>query len=127
MEFKVDHFGFLTNNIESSLSFYIKLGWTIKKDIIDDFLKLRLVFIENNGHFLELIEPIEYKIISKEFLSKNNNKIYHIAYKVSNLDEAIKLSGARVIPNTRSKANAFDNKEIIFLLSNNGILELINA
>ena len=129
MKLRINHLGYLTQNIEEQLKKFRLLGWEDFLSLEDDTIKVKLCFIKKDNVVIELVQPTSFDLISKDFLIKNLNSIYHTAYESYNFDEDLKylkdnLNGF-VIPKSKNKALAFNNKRIVFLYTDIGLIELI--
>ena len=121
----IHHIGIATRNIEKSIE-NLKKIYNIKSisDIVYDKLqKARLCFIEtNHGINLELIEGEQVEGI----LAKGIN-YYHICFSVKNIEseiEKLQEKGAMLISKPK-KAVLFGNKLVAFLLTKDGLIELV--
>lgn len=87
------------------------------------------VFLEGPGPRLELLAPFESSKVLDPWL-RARTKMYHLAYEVSRLNEAISEAcdaGARQM-STPTPALAFGNRHICFVMLRNRLLvELIEA
>jgi len=97
------------------------------KPIIDPIQKVKVAFINLQGTTLELLEPIgETSPIYNNL--KNNNKLCHICFEVSNLDNAI-ANGEKERFHVIQKpvpAVALGNRKVCFLFhSDYQIIELL--
>lgn len=131
---KIDHIGIACSDIEQAKQQYIDLGYIVTKQLITDHGRnLDYIFMKNDSVTIELIAKHDINIksdidniISNERLI--GNKMYHICYTSSNLDndidKYIKL-GYKLIK-APSLAIACDNKTVAFLVHiDHGIIELI--
>ena len=86
------------------------------KPVTDHIQKVKVAFINLQGTTIELLEPLDEKSPIYKNL-KNNNKLCHICFEVSNLDSAIKngqKEGFSVIQKP-VPAVALGNRKICFL------------
>lgn len=59
---KVHHTGIIVKALEKNITLYIKLGYDQISDIIvDNIQQNRVVFLQNQNHKIELIEPLNEK------------------------------------------------------------------
>ena len=97
------------------------------KPIIDPIQKVKVAFINLQGTTLELLEPIDESSPIYNNL-KNNNKLCHICFEVSDLDNAIK-NGKKEKFHVIQKpvpAVALGNRKVCFLFhSDYHIIELL--
>lgn len=129
---KLHHYGFATKSIEKSLKEFQKLGYSATTEKITDLIQgVELLFI-NNGydHLIELVAPIDGQEESPvtKILQKNGASLYHICYKVNDIEQSIiDLKQQRfvvVLPPT--PAIAFANRRISFLYNTHiGLIEIL--
>ena len=97
------------------------------KPVIDSIQKVKVAFINFQGTRIELLEPLDKSSPIYNNL-KNNNKLCHICYEVSNLDNAIengKKKGFHVIQKP-VPAIALNNRKVCFLFHRDyHIIELL--
>ena len=86
------------------------------KPVIDSIQKVKVAFMNLQGTTIELLEPLDETSPIYNNL-KNNNKLCHICFEVSNIDNAIKngkKEGFHVIQKPLP-AVALDNRKVCFL------------
>ena len=97
------------------------------KPITDPIQKVKVAFINFQGSTIELLEPLNEKSPIYNNL-KNNYKLCHICFEVSNIDNAIKngmKAGFHVIQKP-APAVALENRKVCFLFhSDYHIVELL--
>jgi methylmalonyl-CoA/ethylmalonyl-CoA epimerase len=126
---KVHHFGYLTTSIEKSVKEFSLLGYvTFDKLYFDDVRGINIQFIRSiSGELIELIESVSEMSIVKGLLSTNKNKIYHICYYTTDIEQKIdhlKKQGF-VLISPPQPAIALNNSNVAFLLSKYaGMIEL---
>ena len=126
---KFHHIGLLVDNISEAIHNYSVLFG--KENISEVFnlhsQKVKECFIKiSENVFLGLVEPItEDSVVYK--LLKKKISYYHIAYKVPNLIESIKILENQNYKSLEMfKSEAFDNKYCAFLYTPDGhLFELI--
>lgn len=118
------HIGIATENIKETIEF-INKTFKIKKvsDIVFDSNQnayLCMLTMED-GTNLELISGD----IVKNFLKKNQ-RLYHIGYSVEDIELAInKFLQTSVVLSAPKKAILFDGKRVVFVMTEIGLIELI--
>ena len=121
------HTGYLTKNINNSLKDFKELKYKKKGKLIHDKnLLVTIQFISNKNNLVELVKPNKNNYPLIKYLD-NKNYAYHFAYKVKNLEKAIKLlvKKNKIIVNP-VPAKAFNNKKVAFLKMRDGfIFELV--
>ncbi len=121
----IHHIGIATRSIEKSIKSLEQIYDVkdISKIVYDENQKAKLCLIEtNNGITLELIEGEQVK----KFVAKGIN-YYHICFSVKNIeDEIVRLQnkGAMLISEPK-EAILFENRLVAFLLTKDGLIELV--
>ncbi len=99
------------------------------KPVIDTIQKVKVAFMNLQGTTIELLEPLDETSPIYNNL-KNNNKLCHICFEVSNIDNAInngKEKGFHVIQKP-VPAIALGNRKICFLFHQDyHIVELLQS
>ena len=99
------------------------------KPITDPIQKVKVAFIKLQGTTIELLEPLDETSPIYNNL-KNNNKLCHICFEVSNIDNAIKngqKEGFSIIQKP-VPAIALGNRKICFLFHRDyHIVELLQS
>ena len=129
MEF--NHIGIFVNKLENGREelnnlFKIK-KW--QKPIIDNIQGVKVQFgYDASGICYELVAPYSNINPVDNVLNQGKNILNHVAYKVDNIDEAIKRLQKlnNILITGPVEAKAFDNKKIAFLFTKlRFIIELI--
>jgi methylmalonyl-CoA/ethylmalonyl-CoA epimerase len=123
------HVGLLVESIEESIAHYRTLfGSSNISDII--FIqsqKVKICFVKNAPNsYIELVQPIgDDSIVAK--LLKKRTSYYHLAYKVSNIENAVaELEQLNYKPLAYFNSEAFNDKRCIFLFTpETHLIELI--
>lgn len=98
---KVDHIGIAVKNLDETLKFYtdilgLELGGT---EIVED-QKVKVAFLPVGDTEVELLESTSPDGPIAKYIEKNGEGIQHIAFKVDDIEEAIKYmeeKGMRMI------------------------------
>lgn len=117
---KVHHIGIVVKNLEKNIALYTKLAYAPISDVINDNIQHnKVVFLQNQCHTIELIEPLD-----------ENSSIYHfkegyqhICYEVENSDVFLndfKQLNIGKIFTKPIQAPAINNREVIFACLTNG-------
>ena len=118
---KFHHLGIATENLEETLE-WMKNTFEIKhmSDIVfDKNQNANLVLIETKDMVFELISGD----IVKNLIDKNIT-YYHICYEVENIEITVeKLKGILISP--PKNAVLFNNKKVCFVMTNIGLIELL--
>ena len=131
MKLRIHHIGYAVSSIEKSIQKFEVLGYTAIGKVVDDVSrKVRIVFLENSGVHVELIEPTSNDSPVKSLIEKNGPGTYHICYETKGLEEtANKLSKQGFKPITSiSAAPAIDDRRVLFMYSREcGLIELLEV
>jgi methylmalonyl-CoA/ethylmalonyl-CoA epimerase len=118
---KFHHLGIATENLKQTLE-WIKNTFEIKhiSDIVfDKNQNASLVLIETKDMVFELISGD----IVKNLINKNIT-YYHICYEVKSIEKTVeKLNGILISP--PKNAVLFNNKRVCFVMTNIGLIELL--
>lgn len=98
---KVDHIGIAVKNLEESLNFYENiLGLKAVGTEVVEEQKVKVAFLPIGDTEVELLESTDEEGPIARYIAKNGEGVQHIAYKVDNIEEAIKSmleKGVRMI------------------------------
>ena len=87
---KFHHFGLALRDFEVALRFYRNLNYDISKPIVDKIQNVELIMCTSKtSPSVELIKPVNKKSPINNYLSKNNEIIYHTCYEIKNYEEGI--------------------------------------
>jgi len=87
---KIDHIAIAVRDLDKALSTYRdKLGFKVKKIETFDALKVKIAFLPVGDVLIELLEPMDSSASIARFIQKNGEGLYHIAYRVDNIEEAV--------------------------------------
>ncbi len=126
---KVDHYGFLTENIEKSIAAFSALGYDEKSRTLDESRGIDIAFIESkNGETIELIMPVNDQSVVSKLMGKLKYNIYHTCYAVDDMEQSIadlRKKGFLVI-DAAKPAVALNGMRVAFLYSRYaGMIELL--
>lgn len=118
MENKIDHIGWLTDNIEETTKVFSVLGYSLSSEIVnDDTQRCRICFISRpNEVRLELVEPYEDNKTMQRMLKKQGCGPYHTCHIVEDIDASYnELVSKDFLPLFQPvAAPAFDNRRICY-------------
>jgi methylmalonyl-CoA/ethylmalonyl-CoA epimerase len=128
--FTFHHIGYATKSIDSTLPFFLSIGYSASSLIIDDYQKVKICLLTNElGPIIELVEGLDKK---KSPVSNYINKVgvtpYHVCYSVYDIEEAIKKMTQQkfILLFNPVKATAFSGRKICYLFNQNiGLIELL--
>ena len=129
--FKIEHIGYLTDNIEETIKVFAPLGFCQVGGVVnDDTQRTKLCFIEKTGETpIELVEPYEDNRTIQRMLSKHGNGPYHLCYGVDDIDESYEeMMAADWLPLFKPvEAPALGNRKICYFFKQEvGYIELVN-
>lgn len=126
---KIHHFGFLTEDLQKSISDFKKLGYIEEARSNDNDRGVEIVFIKSqSGEMLELITPISTASVVSKIIKNLNNNIYHICYLTSNINNSIKMLEQKgfLLIDAPKPAVLFDKRRVAFMYSKYaGMVELL--
>ena len=125
---KFHHLGYATKSIEKEKAFISILGYKQEGDFfLDPIQGVKGCFFVGDGPRIELLENLSNSQTLTPWI-KQDIKIYHIAYKVKNMEESLSFfcnQKARIITNSVPSV-AFNGSLISFVMLRNKLLiELI--
>lgn len=90
MESKIDHIGWLTDNIEMTAKVFSVLGYSLSSEIVnDDTQRCRICFMSKpNEVRIELVEPYDENKTMQRMLKKQGCGPYHTCHTVKDIDAA---------------------------------------
>ena len=119
-QMKVHHTGIIVKDLEKNIILYTKLGYDQVSDIVvDNVQQNRVVFLQNQNHKIELIEPLNEKSSIYHF----KEGYHHICYEVDDREAFLYDFKQLKIGKIFTKpmlAPAIGNREIVFACLTNG-------
>ena len=118
---KIDHIGIVVRDLEKAIKVYSDvLGLKVDKvEQVEEF-KVKIAFLPVGEVLVELLEPIGPGIV-QDFLAEHGEGLYHICYKVTDIDKTLeevgkktKLRDKRPRPGGASSRVAFLEPEGMF-------------
>jgi methylmalonyl-CoA/ethylmalonyl-CoA epimerase len=129
---KIDHICFSVPNINEGIVFWESVfGYRQMTQIIENTRqKVRVAFLsKDDGLLIKLIEPVD-KNKSEKSPNLRGGGFHHICFKCSDIEseiDSLKKKGLILLVPPQP-GEAFNNKEIAFLLARNGLnIELIDT
>ena len=127
----IDHIGYAVKDIEGSKKYFETLGFKFEENINDGDRNSTLCFGVNGGYRIELIAPnSDEQSPVDTYLKKVGPIMYHICYKVDDIEEsieALKKSGF-ILTKSPAKAVAFNNNKVAFMYNTKiGSIELVET
>lgn len=89
LNLEFDHLGIIVKSIEKSILWYENIGYKLEGSVFEDNLQqMRGLFLDKKGHpRIELIEDLSASKVLARLINSQNGKIYHLAYRVEQLEE----------------------------------------
>ena len=124
-----DHLGIIVKSIEKSTLLYKILGYETEGEIFEDpQQQMRGLFLQkSDAPRIELIEDLSDSKVLSKLINSQNGEIYHLAYRVENLEENLPqiLEALHVRILSPIKAGTFF-KKVCFVFSQEAqIIELV--
>ena len=87
MDFRIEHIGYVTKNIEKTAEAFKILGYFSETVVNDDTQKTKICFLRKEGEVsIELVEPYPENTTMLNMLKKGATP-YHTCYMVSDVQE----------------------------------------
>ena len=119
-QMKVHHTGIIVKDLEKNVVLYTKFGFDVVSNIVvDNVQQNRVVFLQNQNHKIELIEPLNEKSSIYHF----KEGYHHICYEVDDREAFLYDFKQLKIGKIFTKpmlAPAIGNREIVFACLTNG-------
>ena len=127
---KFHHFGLAVKDFEFALRFYSNLNYDFSKPIADKIQNVELIMCTSKIFpSVELIKPVNKKSPINNYLSKNNEIIYHTCYEIENYKEGIKklFSKNKAICISKPKPAILFNDRLVsfYYVEDVGIIEIL--
>ncbi len=126
---KIDHIGYLVKKMDRAIKTFENLGYRIKQDKVrDEFRKIDICFVENDGYVIELVSPYDKDSTVSGLIRKYGNCPYHICYCSDDIDRDIeKMREAGYLAwDAPLEAPACGNRRVCFLIHPDlGMIELL--
>lgn len=126
---KIHHVGYLVKNAEKAVKAAEVLGFAPCSDVIYDAdRRIHIVFMENDGYRIELVQPDRDSEIYP-LMKRYKNSPYHICYDIENeeMDAAIERLSAQkfTLFKAPSRAVALDGDAAFLMSLDIGMVELM--
>ena len=114
------HIGYVVKDIkqyEKNLLFEKKI-----RELFDPVQNSQLAVYSNfNNSFIELIQPLNEKSFTYNFLQKNGGGYHHLCYELNSVAELKKIASAQKLIKIKGPLPAilFDNREVWFYFNRN--------
>lgn len=124
------HFGLALKEFDIALNFYRNLNYDFSERIVDKVQNVELIMCASKIFpSVELIKPVNKESPINNFLSKNNEIIYHTCYEVEKYEEDKKklFLNNRVICISKPKPAVLFNGRLVsfYYIKDVGIIEIL--
>lgn len=85
---QIHHIGAPVWNADAAVTFYERIGVPVVLDEVLDEYNIRAVFLDVDGIFLELLEPLGSGNV-KTYLQQHGPGYQHVAYRIPDIDSAV--------------------------------------
>lgn len=128
---KIHHIGYIVKNLKKATDDFIGMGYEIESGCFyDEFRKIEIAFLTNNGYRVELVSPKDKDSAIGNLYKKIGNGPYHICYEVQNLKSAVEDMENRgfIVTIEPQCAPAIGDNNVVFMFSANiGMVELVEV
>jgi len=115
---KIDHIGIAVKNLEQAMKLYTdSLGLKLIHVEVLDKANLRIAFFSVRGVLVELLAPMNEEAGVAKFIAQKGEGIHHIAYRVKDIENALKDLKAKGIKLTDEKSRPGGAGSLIAFLS----------
>ena len=92
---KIDHIGIVVRDLEKAIKVYSDvLGLKVDRvERVEEF-KVKIAFLPVGEVLVELLEPVGPGIV-QDFLTEHGEGLYHICYKVTDIDKTLEEVGKK--------------------------------
>ena len=92
---KIDHIGIVVKDLERAIKVYSDvLELKVEKvEQVEEF-KVKIAFLPVGEVLIELLEPVGPGVV-QDFLERHGEGLYHICYKVRDIDKALEEVGKK--------------------------------
>ena len=78
------HYGLAVKDFKDAIKFHKNLGYRFSNEIYDENQNVNLILCTSKNYpSVELVKPINEKSPINNYISKNNEIIYHVCYEVN--------------------------------------------
>ena len=91
----IHHIGYLVDDAKAAIEEFLRLGFEVIRDIMEDTSRLvYIAFLKNGDYVIELIQPVSKESPIYGLRAKHRNSPYHICYETKCINgEISRLSG----------------------------------
>lgn len=115
---KIDHLGIAVKNLEQAMKIYTdSLGLKLIQVEVLDKANLRIAFFSVGGVLIELLAPMSEEAGVAKFIAQKGEGIHHIAYRVKDIENALKDLKEKGVKLTDEKSRPGGGGSLIAFLS----------
>ncbi len=126
---KVHHVGYLVKDAVKSKDEFMKLGYSVKQDVVyDETRDCNIAFLELDGFLIELVQPVSEKSPVYQLLNKYRDVPYHVCYETDDLECEVThlLKNDYFIVREAEVSMPLNNRQVVFLCKKGvGMIELM--
>jgi methylmalonyl-CoA/ethylmalonyl-CoA epimerase len=128
---RIHHVGYVVKDITKAMEAHVALGFTTTSEVTHDRLRQAdIVFLENGGYRIELVQPTGPESVAWTPLKRLGPGPYHVCYESEDLvaDESrlADLGFVRLRP--AEPAPALGDRNVLFLMGRHtGMIELVEV
>ena len=125
----VSHIGYAVRSLEKAAEQFVALGYVPEGGVTCDRIRhVRIQFLRNNDHIVELVAPLDPESPVNDILRKKGSSPYHICYGTNMMSsevERLKKQGFKLI-SAPLAAPALNGHPVCFMFSPFiGLIELV--
>ncbi|MCR5256298.1 MAG: VOC family protein [Acetatifactor sp.] len=116
---EIHHIGYLVKKIDKAVKVFLDMGYEKQSEkTYDEYRDADIIFMKKDGYVVELVSPVSKDSIVSGLIKKYGNSPYHICYKVTDMEEAIKDFREKgfVLFEEPHEAVAIDSNPVAFLM-----------
>ena len=119
-QMKVHHTGIIVKDLEKNVILYTKLGYDeVSNIVVDNVQQNRVIFLQNQNHKIELLEPLNEKSSIYHFKEGYHHICYEVESPHSFMEDFKRLKIGKIFTKPM-QAPAIDNRKIVFACLTNG-------
>ena len=131
----VHHIGYVVPSVADKaeeLKSKFNKNLLVSETIVDPLQKVKIILLESENLFIELIEPLNESSPVFNALSNRGSHLNHLCLEVENIQETIKLltigKDRWLLVSPISPAVAFNGRNVAFLMSRDNVVwELLES
>jgi methylmalonyl-CoA/ethylmalonyl-CoA epimerase len=124
---KIHHIGYLVDDIGLAAREFEKLGFAKTGEVVEDKSRdIHVLFLENNGYVVELVQPASEASPVYGLRKKYRNSPYHICYETDDLRREMEIPENTVMLPPAPAPAISGCPNVVFLMNRHaGIVEYV--